>query len=247
MEELIETTAAVEDRHFWFFGLRRNARLLLARALGREKPRLIIDCGAGTGRNLDWLAAFGPSMGVELTRAGTSFGRKHGRTMIRGSVLQLPIRDSVADVATCFDVLYAFDDAEASTLLKEMRRILRPRGIAVFNVAALNSLRGSHSEWSGERRRYNRRQLRALLEREGFHVERLTFTNCTPFPVALGMRWLERVTGGDRKPSGGYLTVPPAPVNVLFDAALRLEAGWLRLANLPIGTSLLAVVRKSGA
>jgi SAM-dependent methyltransferase len=245
MERLIEATAAVEDRHFWFFGLRRNARYLLTRALGGHSPRLIVDCGAGTGRNLDWLAAFGPTVGVELTGAGTDFGQKHGRTMIRGSILQLPIKSAAADVVTCFDVLYAFDDADARRILGETRRILSPGGIGLFNVAALNVLRGSHSEWSYERHRYGRRELAALLKQEGFTVERVTFTNLSPFPVALGMRWFERLTGGDQKPSGAYLTVPPKPINVLFDAALRVEAGWLRLANLPIGTSLLAVVRRT--
>lgn len=245
MERLIEATAAVEDRHFWFFGLRRNAQYLLTRAIGREAPRLIVDCGAGTGRNLDWLSTFGPAVGVELTQAGTTFGQARGRRMIRGSILELPIRSGIADVATCFDVLYAFDDADARRLLGEMRRILRPGGIGLFNVAALNSLRGAHSEWSGERRRYGRKELSALFEREGFSVERVTFTNFSPFPVAWSMRWWERLTGGDQKPSGAYLSVPPRPVNALFDAALRVEAAWLRVGNLPIGTSLLAVVRRT--
>jgi SAM-dependent methyltransferase len=241
MDRLIERTAEVEDRHFWFHGLRRHARAELARAVGAHRPGLIVDCGAGTGRNLDWLGEFGPAMGLELTDAGVRFGRRLGRRMIRGDILHMPFAAGVADVATCFDVLYAFDLADGRRLVREVRRIVRPGGVALFNVAALRVLRGAHSAWTHERHRYGRAELRQLLESEGWHVERLTFTNLSLFPVALGLRWMERVTG--RASSGAYLSVPPAPINSMFDAALRLEAAWLRVGALPVGTSLLAVVR----
>jgi SAM-dependent methyltransferase len=241
MDRLIERTAEVEDRHFWFHGLRRHARLELARALGGRPAGLIVDCGAGTGRNLDWLGEFGPALGLELNDAGVQFGRRRGRRMIRGDIMRMPFATGAADVATCFDVLYAFDPGDGRRLVREMRRIVRPGGVALFNVAALGVLRGAHSAWMHERHRYGRAELRQVLESEGWHVERLTFTNLSLFPLALGLRWVERVTGHES--SGGFLSVPPAPINWMFDAALRLEAAWLRVGALPVGTSLLALVR----
>src|ERR1051325_3133795 len=106
MDRMLDATAAAEDRHFWFKGLRRNARLLLARGLAGRAPRLIIDCGSGTGRNLDWLQSFGPAVGGEQSLTGLQYGVARRRRLVRASVTALPFADGAADAATSFDVLY---------------------------------------------------------------------------------------------------------------------------------------------
>lgn len=241
---MLEATARAEERHFWFRGLRRNARYLLETALAGRAPQLVIDCGAGTGRNLEWLAALGAAVGVELSPVGLEVGRAANRRLIRGSVTHLPFRDASADVTTSFDVLYCLDDASEQAAVREMWRVLRPGGIALVNVAALDMLRGSHSTLTREVRRYTRQRLRHVLERAGFEVERMTFTNMTTFPVTLAVRSLERLTGRAEKASAADLRVPARPINAAFDAALTAEAALLRLVNLPIGTSLMCVARK---
>jgi hypothetical protein len=86
--------------------------------------------------------------------------------------------------------------------------------------------------------------LRARLAGAGFAIQRLTFTNMTPFPVALTVRTWQRLAGQAATASAADLRVPAAPINALFNAALSLEAAWLRVTNLPVGTSLMAVARK---
>lgn len=247
MDQMLHATAAAEDRHFWFKGLRRHASRMLVRALAGRTPRLIVDCGAGTGRNLDWLSTLGPAVGVELSPTALAYGRPQGRRLVRGTVLALPIADEAADVATSFDVIYLFDEPDGRRALREMWRILRPGGIAIVNVAALNALKGSHSALTDERTRYSKRRLAALLTESGFQIDRLTFTNMSPLPVALAVRGFQRLTGRDQTASDAEIKVPPAPVNAVFDVLLRLEAAWLRVGNLPIGSSLFAVVRKQPA
>jgi SAM-dependent methyltransferase len=241
---MLEATARAEERHFWFRGLRRIARRLLDTALAGRRPGLIIDCGAGTGRNLDWLAAFGPVVGVELSLTGLRLGQRADRRLVRGSVTRLPFRDASAEVVTSFDVLYCLDDASERAALREMWRVLEPGGIALVNVAALDLLRGSHSTLTMEVRRYTRPRLRNRLEDAGFDIERLTFTNMAPFPVTLALRSLERLSGRAAQASDAELRVPPAPVNAALNAALAAEGALLRFVNLPIGSSLLAVARK---
>jgi SAM-dependent methyltransferase len=244
MDVMLHATAAAEDRHFWFKGLRRHGRALLVKALAGRTPRLIVDCGAGTGRNLDWLSALGPAIGVELSPTALAYGRRRGRRLVRGTVMALPFTDESADVATSFDVLYAFDAADGRRAVAEMWRILRPGGVAVFNVAALDILKGSYPTLIEERTRYTRRGLKALLTESGFEIDRLTFTNMSPFPFAFLVRFFERLTGRDKTGSAADLNVPPAPVNAAFNALLGLEAAWLRVGNLPVGSSLFAVARK---
>ena len=241
---MLEATLRAEDTHFWFIGLRRTARQMLAGALGGQRVDHIIDCGAGTGRNLEWLREFGDPTGVELTPFGLSVGRARGRRLVRGSVAALPFGDRSADVATSFDVLYCLDDHTESQALLEMWRVLKPGGWALFNVAALDILHGSHSTLTSEIRRYTPARLRTRLIAAGFTVKRLTFTNLAPFPVALAIRAMERWTGRAAEASESDLQVPPWPVNAGMNVALKTEAALLRVMNMPIGTSLMALAQK---
>ena len=244
MERMLEATAAAEERHFWFRALRRQSHALLTTALGGRTPRLIIDCGTGTGRNLEWLRAFGPAVGVELSPTGLAVARAHARPVIKGTITQLPFDDQVADVASSFDVLYSLNHADADRAVREMWRVLRPGGVVIINVAALDILRGSHSVLTQEQQRFSKRSLTTLVSGAGFRVERLTFSHMSSFPIALAVRAAERLTGRAGTASDADLKVPPAPINAVFDGLLRLEAAWLRLGNLPIGSSLLMVARK---
>lgn len=246
MERMLEATRRAEDAHFWFKNLRRTARQFLDAARGSHDLRRIVDCGAGTGRNLDWLREYGDAVGVERSPVGLAAGRARGRRMVAGSVAALPFADTSADLATSFDVLYCLDDDTEQRALKEMWRILRPGGLVIVNAAALDILRGSHSTLTHEVRRYTPDRLRTRLERAGFTVERLTFTNLTPFPVALVLRGLERVSGRVNEASEHDLQVPARPINTLFDAALSIESAVLQVMNLPVGTSVMAVARKPG-
>jgi hypothetical protein len=125
-----------------------------------------------------------------------------------------------------------------------MFRVLKPGGWTLVNAAALDVLRGSHSALTMERRRYTPTSLKERLTAAGFVVRRLTFTNMSTFPVTLAVRWAERLTGRADTASESDLTVPPAPVNAVFSAMLAVEAGLLRVVNLPIGTSLLCLAQK---
>jgi SAM-dependent methyltransferase len=246
MERMLAATAAAEDVHFWFRGLRRNARLMLNQAGVRPGLSLILDCGAGTGRNLDWLSEFGPAFGVDLTPLALELGRQRGRRLARGSVTALPFPSAVADLVTSFDVLYCMDDENEALTLSEMLRVLKPGGVALINSAALAFLRGSHSTLSSERRRYTPDRLRTSLRTAGFEVERVTFTNCVLFPPVLAVRSLQRLTGRAAEPSDADLAVPPAPVNTFVDICLGLESQLLAIANMPIGTSVMAIARRPG-
>jgi SAM-dependent methyltransferase len=244
MDRMLEATAAAEDQHFWFRGLRRNARTMLLQAGVRPGLSVVIDCGAGTGRNLDWLSEFGPAFGVDLTPLAIDAGRRKGRRLARASVASLPFPSNSADLATSFDVLYCLEDEVETQALREMWRVLKPGGVALVNAAALDMLHGAHSTLTFERRRYTPATLRTRLTSAGFTVERVTFTNFTLFLPVLAVRGMERLTGRADEASDADLSVPAAPINMFFDACLRLEHRLLSTMNMPVGTSVMAVARK---
>lgn len=245
MDQLLDATARAERRHFWFRGFRRFVTPLLERAAARRTDLRILDCGCGTGSNLQMLRRYGRAAGIDLTFSGLAYARRQGERLVaRASAISLPFSDESFDLLTSFDVIYAFDDETAAAALSEMYRVLVPGGHLVLNVAALPILHGNHSLLCGEVQRYTKRSLRRHLERAGFHVQRLTYTNAAILPIVAGVRLAQRF-GGGLHVSDRETTVPPAPINLTLAGLLWLEAAALRVVDMPIGSSLLTLAGKS--
>lgn len=246
MDRLLDATARAERQHFWFRGFRRFVTPLLDRAAAGRADLHLLDCGCGTGNNLRMLRTYGRATGIDITLSGLAHARRQGERLVaRASATTLPFSDEVFHIVTSFDVIYAFDDETAAAALAEMRRVLVPGGHLVLNVAALPILRGNHSVLGGEVQRYTRKGLRAHLERAGFAVDRLTYTNAAILPLVAGVRFAQRL-GGHRE-SGREMSVPAAPVNLALSALLAIEAVALRVVDMPIGSSLLALASKPAA
>jgi ubiquinone/menaquinone biosynthesis C-methylase UbiE len=243
MDRLLEATARAEHRHFWFHGFRRFVTPLLERAAAGRAGLVSLDCGCGTGNNLKLLRRYGQAVGIDLTFSGLEYAGSQGdHSVAQASATRLPFASNRFDLVTSFDVIYSLpDDAEAAALA-EMFRVLKPGGHLVLNVAALEILRGDHSVLSGEIRRYSTRSLRTALERAGFEIVRLTYTNATILPIVAATRLLQRLRG--HQESVEEISVPPAPVNAALTGLLALEAVALRVTNMPLGTSALALARK---
>lgn len=246
MSALLAATAEAELSHFWFRGFRRFVTPVLETAAAGRRDLTILDCGAGTGHNLKLLEPFGTPIGVELNRTGAIVARSRGeRRMICGSVTALPIQSGTIDLCASFDVLYCLPDPAERAALDEMRRVLKPRGRVVINVAANPRLAGEHAELTHEVRRYTRATLSAALERAGFRTLRATYTNAATFPIVAGVRMLQR--RGLMRGSGGRardIQIPAAPVNAALSAALAVEAALVRRLDMPFGSSLLALAEK---
>ena len=243
MDRLLEATARAERDHFWFHGFRRFITPLLdAAAAGRSSLR-ILDCGCGTGNNLRLLKRYGRAFGIDITFSGLAYARDTGERLVaRASALTLPFSDDRFDLVTSFDVIYAFDDERAAVALAEMHRVLVPGGHLVLNVAALPMLSGNHSLLGGEVQRYTRSGLRTHLERAGFVIRRLTYTNLSILPMVAGVRFAQRLRGHDE--SHVEMTVPPAPINLALAGLLAVESAALRVVDMPLGSSLLTMAEK---
>jgi SAM-dependent methyltransferase len=242
MDRLLEATARAERDHFWFRGFRKFVEPLIADA-ARGRRIEILDCGCGTGNNLALLGRYGRTTGIDLAWAGLRYAHAGGeRRLARATAARLPFPAETFDLITSFDVLYSLEDEAERDAIAEMFRVLRPGGRLVVNVAALEALRGNHSILSGEVRRYSRADLKNRLERGGFSIRRLTYTNFTILPLVLAVRLKQRVTGHTE--SEDEIAIPAAPINLALSALLGLEAAALRVVNMPIGSSLLACAVK---
>jgi len=242
MDRLLEATARAEQDHFWFRGFRRFVEPLLADFAGARRLRML-DCGCGTGHTLALLRRYGSAYGIDLTWAGLQYAHERGdRRVAQATAASLPFADAQFDLVTSFDVLYALPDEVERRAIAEMFRVLGPGGQAIVNVAALEALKGNHSVLAEEVRRYSRADLTRRLEAVGFRVLRATYTNFSILPMVAAVRLKQRLSG--HQESHDEITVPAAPINAALSGLLAVEAALLRVVNMPVGSSLLAVAEK---
>lgn len=216
---------------------------LLAESVRHCPSPAILDCGCGTGHNLTMLRQYGRAAGIDLTWSGLACAHARGeRSVAQATATRLPFADGRFDVVTSFDVIYALEDEAEAAAIREMFRVLRPGGYLVLNVAAMDLLKGNHSVLANEVRRYTRASLNQRLDRAGFEVRRMSYTNATILPVVAAVRLLQRLSGHEE--SQQEISTPPAPVNNALTAALALEALLVRVVNMPFGSSLMALARR---
>jgi SAM-dependent methyltransferase len=246
VEHLLHATAAAEARHFWFRGFRAFVQPLVERATRDTARPRILDCGCGTGANVEWLGRYGDAYGFDLTMAGLRIGGARGqRRLARATVSQAPFPDRAFDLVTSFDVLYALARPIEQAAVLEMFRLTRPGGFVIVNVAAMDVLHGDHSILSHEVRRYSRASLSRLLTGAGFVVERITYTNASLFLPMLAVRLWQRWRGlPSEEHAQQDVQVPIAPVNLALTGLLKAESVWLRRLNCPFGSSLLCLARR---
>jgi SAM-dependent methyltransferase len=246
-DRLLELTYRAEQSHFWFRGFRQYVRPALQRATAGVNGARILDCGCGTGSNLRLLSGYGRAVGFDLTATGVRFARAHGHRVAQASIAAIPFPTATFDLVTSFDVFQCLPDEVEAAAIAEMARVLKPGGWLLLHVAALRILHGKHSVLSEEVRRYTPSRLRSLVEHGGFSIQRLTFDHMTLLPMLLPIRLWHRLTarGGAVQAGEGEIAVPPAPVNAALTALVALEALALRAVNMPIGSSLLCLARKT--
>jgi ubiquinone/menaquinone biosynthesis C-methylase UbiE len=162
---------------------------------------------------------------------------------VRADITRIPYASSTFDMAISIDVLQTVPDDGSA--VREMARVLRAGGALVLNVAALEILRGDHSESWREARRYDPAMLRRLVESAGLRVERCQFLFGSLFPLMLTVRALQRLRRrfADARPASD-ITVPAAPVNAVLTWMVETEASLAPYVRAPAGSSLLLLARK---
>jgi SAM-dependent methyltransferase len=236
---------AVEDRMWWYRGLRALAAAELGRALGRSSVAgTLLDAGCGTGGMLARLgpAVLGrPTFGLEFDSVAAVFAAtKSGRPVAAGSVNQMPLADSVLAGYLSLDVM-CHGGVEPEHALREARRCLKPGAVALFNLPAYGWLLSAHDRRVHNVRRFTRRQARALLVGYGFRVVKSSYWNTLLFPLML----LHRLTERDDAPSD--VRDFPRWLDALFAAALAVERAVIAAGlRLPFGGSLMVVAMRDG-
>ncbi len=233
-----------EERMWWFVGMRRLVDdLVRSRAPAHAQ---CLDAGCGAGFNaLDMPVRFGWHVfPCDYSAEALRFSARRGVPRLAGAdISALPYADASFDVVTCFDVLVMCGPERIGQALCEFHRVLRPGGLLIARSAALESLRGKHSELNAEARRYTLKEFRTHFTDAGFAVERATYANALLAPLAfVKRRILEPLrlaeAGSDVRRVSPWLD---RTLLAVMEAERKMIAmGW----RPPFGSSVIAIGRK---
>jgi SAM-dependent methyltransferase len=230
----------VEETHWWYRALRQLIFDMLEVELPDWREKTILDAGCGTGLILKQLGNPGKNIGVDLAPEAISFCQERGlKNVQQGDIGALPFADASFDAVICSSVLYHQWVKDVAGAVRELGRVLRPRGLMFVNVPAYGFLHSAHDDMVMTARRFRKNEIRSLLLENGFAIRRLTYWTTLLFPLAV----LARTFGGSK--SGRDFQRPAGFTSDLFLKIMLLEFALLKRFSLPFGVALFAVAQKN--
>lgn len=234
------TMFRVEETHWWYNALHQLIFQTLEVEMPGWREKEIVDVGCGTGAILKQLGNPEKNVGIDLAPEAISFCRQRGLNNVRlGDIHALPFPDASFDAVICSSVLYHQWVHHVENAVGEMHRVLRPGGVLLINVPAFPFLYSAHDEAVMTARRFRKREIRQLLQKQNFKIRRLTYWTTFLFPLAIAARTL-----GGSKMGRDFETAGASFSQRVFAQIMALEVRLVRRISLPFGVALLAVGRK---
>jgi len=234
-----------EDKHWWYVGNHENFLSLLKRNNILKDQIYVLDAGCGTGK---WLSILKNSnnineTGLDFQPKALEYARTRGDFNLKqGDVNECLFKGNSFDLITCFDVLCNrnIDDNKA---LSHFNAYLKENGHLLITLPAYNFLKSKHDQVVHTGKRYTRKQLRLLLENNGFSIVKISYVVSFLFPLAFAKRMTDKIFNME-KTNHNEVKVPSKVVNTFFLGIMRAENFILRFFSLPFGLSVMAWAMK---
>lgn len=250
-----DTYHFVGGRHhtYWW---QRARRELVADLLRRFKPPphcRWLDLGCGPGGSLIVSTRFEPAFvaAVDISPIAISQASANApfaRIVCADLSKSLPFADDSFDVVSILSVLYHAWINNEHDVLTEVRRVLRPGGLAVFTEPAFPLLRREMDRIGMARKRYRLREFACLCRAAGLHVLFASYFTSFGFPLILAAKAARRLHAlwSSETVSAAMDMKPLKPtINELMYRIARIEGRAISWGvPIPFGTTLVCVVEK---
>ena len=241
-EAVYQRLYEVEGIHWWFVGKRRIIRCLMERYVRRAAGKVVrvADVGCGCGRSLEELPRGFEGVGADASPLAVDFCRQRG---VEAHYGRLP--DEIGLAEASFDVVVMADVIEH---IEEDRRaveaaagLLAPGGVMIVTVPAIPALWTTWDERHGHVRRYTKGAFARALAVDSLDEEMVSYYNMLLLAPAMAVRLWRRLA---RRDGLDDMTVPRAWINRLLTGIFAAERHLVGRVPLPLGLSLVAVLRK---
>jgi SAM-dependent methyltransferase len=231
----------IQKKHWWFVTRKKIVLDTIDRHLNKNASIKVLDIGCGSGLMLNALEEIGQTFGMDMSDEAISFSKEIFSGKVEKGFLpdQVPYEENFFHLIIALDVIEHIEQDVES--LKAIRSRLVSNGKAVITVPAYMFLWSKFDELNEHKRRYTLTELNGKLEQAGFTVEKISYYNTLLFPVVFVVRMLNNIMKRD---GASDIDMPSLPINYILEKIFGIEKYLLRLVNLPVGVSILAVVRK---
>ena len=235
----------VEDRHWWYVGNHENFVGQLRRRNLLKDGIQVLDAGCGTGKWLEILKSTNDiaETGIDYQPLALELAGTRGKlNLIPGDVNRKMFADESFDLITSFDVI-CNSNVDDDTAISHFRDSLKPGGHLLLTVPAYRWLLSKHDEMVHQNKRYTRKQLRQLMERQDLEVVKLTYGVSLLFPFALVKRLADKMFRSHEQ-EHNEVEMPGLAINRLFLSVMRFENLLLRYITMPAGLSVMVLAKK---
>lgn len=239
--QLFDEMYKVESQHWWFVA-RRKIIANVIRDLKLGKDARILDAGCGNGDNLEMLSKVGQLAAIERDENALAKAKKR----CIGEVVKGELPDNLPatinkenDLIVLLDVLEHIDDDQES--LSILSGLARNSGTLLVTVPAYQFLWTVHDELHHHKRRYTTKELKKIIERNGWKVEYISYFNTFLFPLALIDRVRQKIFPSSNQHE---LNMPNGFINSLFEKIFSMESNFIGKFSLPFGLSIIVIAKK---
>jgi 2-polyprenyl-3-methyl-5-hydroxy-6-metoxy-1,4-benzoquinol methylase len=236
-----------EKEHWWHVARGELIRWAIDRYANPGPQTRWLDIGCGTGVLMEQYSRITPDrkIGLEMDAGSVQRGKAKG----------LDIRQTVDPANFQYSAFGQFDLITLCDVIEHIERddlavagvyeALNPGGAALVTVPALPSLWSVHDIRNHHFRRYVKHHLLHLFPRDRWNVLRITYFSTFLLPMIWTVRTARKLAKGTDPAHVGDDKKLGLPI---FDAALlaifRTECRCIRMASMPLGSSLLLVARR---
>jgi SAM-dependent methyltransferase len=182
-------------------------------------------------------------IGIDESAEAVNLARRVGFDNVHHCRIEEFVRQNdPVDVVLALDVIEHIQDDLAAVI--QIRKALRPGGLALITVPAFPSLWSPYDEVNHHYRRYTRKGLKSLISEAGLSCQLISFFNTILFPVEAAAKIYDRLR--PRRAGLDYNRRSTGILNWMLERTFAFERSILAYTNLPFGISLLAVARKTG-
>jgi SAM-dependent methyltransferase len=242
-----EAMATCEKDLWWYKCLHDNTLQAIQRH--RVSPdKMILDAGCGTGGLLKKLISKGYKNlhGFDLSEDALQFASASTGLDLKLYDIQQAAayyEPNTFDVIVSHDIVCLLPEGKDVIAIDQLFRILKPGGLLIINLPALNAFRGTHDLAVGITKRYNRSKVQNLVAPHGKIESIIYWPFILSLPVYLTRLW-QRTTMTSKKDQSfvSDVKMPAKVLNQLFYKISHLESAVFK--NKPWGSSLFTVIKK---
>jgi len=243
MEEIVyHTNYKLENSYWWFIARNHIAKKLIYKKTDLQKGDYILDIGCGTGGFAQLISDSFIPICLDTSRLAIDYCKKRGiEHCFVSTINDFQLDEFNVKAAVMLDVIeHIENDREIINVVFDKL----PHGAwFIATVPAYKALWSRHDEIHQHYRRYNKIEFNNLLREAGFNVCYSSYFNTFLFLPALAKRFLDKLTGADKKITEPVEQVSPA-INSIFKNIFLLEDKFLGKIVFPFGLSIVTIARK---